>query len=402
MLKSTALFPTLSDEPLELARRLVPLLAEHDREIDETRRVPPHIMEAISATGLPWMLVPKRSSGAGQPMRSQIEVTAELARGSAGAAWAFGLLSGVTGFAASLPQSVVRRMFLTGRELVCGVTMLTGTARRNGGGYVVDGTWPYASGSQFADWGMAGVKILAEDGAIAGVGYAFMPFGEGGLTIKDTWNVAGMRGSASNNMLAEKVFVPEELLISNNDLRSASELLQDRSAEPRDRWPAAVVFPLGVIAPMLGAARNMLDRTVETLDKKAITFWDYPRQSDSHVVLQQLGEAAMEIDSAWLHVLHAVDALDETAQIRTLTQAEQVRLQADCGYAMSLLRRAAERLMDIGGASAFAQSNALQRAWRDIALGSRHAFLNSLQSSEMYGRSLAGLPLQNAVYRHAK
>ena len=402
MLKSTPLFPALSGEPFELARGLVPLLAEHDREIDETRRVPPQVMEAISATGLPWMMVPKRAGGAGQTIRCQIEVTAELARGSAGAAWAFGLLCAVTSVAGSLRRSAMERIFVTGRELVCGVTMLSGTARRVGGGYVVDGNWPYASGSQFADWGMCGVKLLAEDGGSAGVAYAFIPFGEGGLTIKDTWNVAGMRGSASNNMLAENVFVPEELVISESRRSSASDLHENLSSEPRDKWPTAVVFPLGVIAPMLGAARNMLDRTIETLDKKAITFWDYPRQSESQVVLQQLGEAAIEIDSAWLHVLHAVDGLDETAQIRALTQAEQVRLQADCGYAMNLLRRAAERLMDIGGASAFAQSNALQRAWRDIALGSRHAFLNSLQSAEMYGRSLAGLPLQNAVYRQAK
>ena len=402
MLKSTPLFPALSGEPLQLARELVPLLAEHDREIDETRRIPPHVMEAISATGLPWMMIPKRAGGAGQTMRCEIEVTAELARGSAGAAWAFGLLCAVTSVAGSLRRSAAGRIFITGRELVCGVTMPSGTARRIGGGYLVDGNWPYASGSQFADWGMCCVKLLGEDGVSAGVAYAFIPFGERGLTIKDTWNVAGMRGSASNNMLAENVFVPGELVISEGRRGSASDLLQNQLSEPRDRWPTAVVFPLGVIAPMLGAARNMLDRTIETLDKKAITFWDYPRQSESQVVLQQLGEAAIEIDSAWLHVLHAVDGLDETAQVRALTQAEQVRLQADCGYAMGLVRRAAERLMDIGGASAFAQSNALQRAWRDIALGSRHAFLNSLQSAEMYGRSLAGLPLQNAVYRQAK
>jgi len=195
--------------------------------------------------------------------------------------------------------------------------------------------------------------------------------------------------------------VPADLVLLHAFRRSASATLQDPNAEPRDRWPGTVVFPLGVIAPMLGAARNMLEKTIETLDRKAVTFWDYPRQSDSQVVLQQLGEAAIEIDSAWLHMMNAAAGLDETAQVRSLTQAEQVRLQADCGYAMSLIRRAAERLMDIGGASAFADSNALQRAWRDIALGSRHAFLNSLQSSEMYGRSLAGVPVQNAVYREA-
>src|SRR5260370_19137436 len=181
-LKSSALFPALlSGEPLELARGLVPLLAEHDREIDETRRVPPHVMESISATGLPWMLVPKRSGGAGLRMRCQIEVTAELARGSAGAAWAFGLLCGVTGFAASLPQSALQRMFLTGRELVCGVTMLTGTARRNGSSYVVDGTWPYASGAQFAVWGIGGVNPLSADAPFSAVVSTLMHLPTGSL-----------------------------------------------------------------------------------------------------------------------------------------------------------------------------------------------------------------------------
>jgi alkylation response protein AidB-like acyl-CoA dehydrogenase len=401
MSETVVTIPRLCGDPLSLARSLVPLLADHDQVTDESRRVPPFVMDAICATGLPWMMVPKRSGGPGERMRRQIEVTAELARGSAGAAWAFGLLCGVTAAAASLPQPAVRRIFKTGRELVCGVTMYAGTARRTDGGYIVDGSWPYASGSQFASWGMGGVKTIPGDGSDVGVGLAFMPFGEDGLSNKDTWHVAGMRGSASNNMVANALFVPNDLLIANSYRRPPDDILNDPRAEPRDRWPLAVIFPLGVVAPMLGAARNMLDRTIYGLDKKAVTFWDYPRQSDSQVVLEQVGEAAIEIDSAFLHVLRVADALDESAQTRVLTVAEQVRLQADCGYAMSLVRRASERLMDIGGASAFAQTNPLQRAWRDIALGSRHAFLNSSQSLEMYGRSLAGEPLQNAVYRLA-
>src|SRR3989442_1752205 len=143
MSERTIQFPHLCGDPLSLARSLVPLLAEHDKETDESRQVPVPVMDAICATGLPWMMVPKRSGGPGERMRCQIEVTAELARGSAGAAWAFGLLCGVTAVAASLPQPAARRIFKTGRELVCGVTMYTGTARRTDSGYIVDGNWAY-------------------------------------------------------------------------------------------------------------------------------------------------------------------------------------------------------------------------------------------------------------------
>src|SRR5260370_35907041 len=129
MLKSTPLLPALSGEPLQLARERVPLLGERDRESDETRRIPPHVMEAISATGLPWMMIPKRAGGAGQTMRCEIEGTAELATGSAGAAWAFGLLCAVTSLAGPLRRSAGERSFKTGRASVCGGTMPPATAR---------------------------------------------------------------------------------------------------------------------------------------------------------------------------------------------------------------------------------------------------------------------------------
>lgn len=388
--------PNLAAPPLDLAKQLVPLLADHDPWIDDQRRLPPIIIEALRASGLPWMMMPKRRGGRGETMRTQIEVTAELARGSAGAAWAFGLACSVTALAASLPEEAAQLIFRTGRELVCGVTMPIGKARPVKGGYSVSGSWPYASGSQLADWGMGGVQVLDEEGKLRDTGYAFMPIGDHGLWIKDTWHVAGMRGSGSNNIVAEELFVPTELVRLNSHRRLPAEPL---SKEPRDNWSTAGAFPLGVLAPLLGAARTLLDRTVEGLGSKAVSMWDYPRQNESQSVLQQVGEAAIEIDSAWLHVYRASDILDIAAQDHPLRQDEIVRLQADCGYAMQLLRRAAERLMDIGGASAFATANPLQRAWRDIAIGSRHAALNSLQSLELYGRSLAGVHLHHPAFR---
>jgi alkylation response protein AidB-like acyl-CoA dehydrogenase len=161
----------------------------------------------------------------------------------------------------------------------------------------------------------------------------------------------------------------------------------------------AVFLGLALLAPLLGAADNLLGLILANVGKKPITHWDYARQADSHVVLQQIGEAAMEIDTAWLHILRTADALDITAQAGPVSPSEQVRLQAAEGFAMGMIRQAADRLMDVGGASAFTLSNPLQRAWRDIALGSRHAFVNTGQSLELYGRHLAGERLQSGFFR---
>jgi alkylation response protein AidB-like acyl-CoA dehydrogenase len=388
----------LVGDPIELARSLSPLLAEHDFEIDDASRVPDSVMTAIMDTGLPWMMMPKRVGGAGVTMRTHIEAVAELGRGSAGAAWQVGLLMNTTAAAASLPEPAVERIFRTGRELVCGVTMPIGTARPTADGYIVNGRWPYASGSQYADWGMGGVRVLDDGGNPTAVGFAFMPIGAGGLSIDNTWNVTGMRGSASDTIVAQDLFVPWQL-VPHDDPEWIARMPQF-DLEPRDQWPTAVFLGLALLAPLLGAARNLLERTIGNVDKKPITHWDYLRQADSHVVLEQIGEAAMEIDTAWLHVLRAADALDITAQSGPVCRSDQVRLQAAEGFAMKMIRQAAERLMDIGGASAFAMSNPLQRAWRDIALGSRHAFVNTSQSLELYGRDLAGESLQSTLFRN--
>jgi alkylation response protein AidB-like acyl-CoA dehydrogenase len=243
---------------------------------------------------------------------------------------------------------------------------------------------------------MGALLFVDDDATVIGGGMAFMPIGDGGLRVEDTWHVNGMRGSASNTIVAEDLLMPRELVFG--DPRQDIEP-PHFEPEPRDLWPMAVVLGLSLLAPLLGAAQNLLERTIAGVGKKGIAHWDYPRQADSHVVLEQIGEAAMEIDTARMHILRAADALDITAQSGPVAPAEQVRLQAAEGFAMKLLRQAAERLMDIGGSSAFATSNPMQRAWRDIALGSRHAFVHSSQSLELYGRHLSGEPLQSVLFR---
>src|SRR3546814_3291530 len=84
--------------------------------------------------------------------------------------------------------------------------------------------------------------------------------------------------------------------------------------------------------------------------------------------------------------------LDETAQQRVLTGFDKAHIQADCGYAMGLLRGAGNRLMDVAGPGAFALSNPLQRSSRDLRFGTRHNHLSSHLSLVLYGRAIAGHP----------
>ncbi len=383
--------PQTATDPVALARQLAPLLAAHAEQAERDNRASEAAMEAIREAGLFQMMFPRRAGGVGRKLITHVETVAALAQGCAGTAWAFGLLSGVTASVASMQPQVTERVFRTGKELFCSVAGPTGTAQETEDGYRVSGSWGYASGCLHADWALNGVRILDADGQVVDAGFAILSLRGDAVRIRDTWNMAGLSASGSNTVVADQVLVPKELVLRFSQMRRGSASASTAGLESRDRWPMEPLFPLGVLSPMLGAATALLDAVRTGLSARPVIGWKYPVQADSQAFVGQLGEAALEIDSAWLHVRRAVAQIDETAQTRLLTGFEKARIQADCGYAMRQLRRAGERLMEVAGPGAFAASSPLQRHWRDLSLGSRHTALNTILSNELYGRALAGL-----------
>src|SRR3546814_16710003 len=59
---------------------------------------------------------------------------------------------------------------------------------------------------------MVGIPVVDESGEVIDQGLALIPMSE--LGIEDTWYVAGMRGTASNTLVAEEVFVPSHRILS--------------------------------------------------------------------------------------------------------------------------------------------------------------------------------------------
>jgi alkylation response protein AidB-like acyl-CoA dehydrogenase len=385
--------PNVGEHPVQVARGLLPLLAEHAEQCEREGRVAGPVIDAIRRAGLFKMMFPKRAGGVGHKLITHLETVAELGKACPGTAWAFSLLSSVTAAVASMPGDIPKQVFATGDELACSVAAQTGTAEPSLSGYKVSGRWGYGSGCLHADWALNGVRVVDADGVLVDVGFALLSLKHPQVKIETTWHVAGVAGSGSNTIVADEVPVPAGLILRFSQLRRnlANDPLALAALEPRDKWPVEPLFPLAVIGSMFGAAEAVLERVSGRVKTQPVIGWKYPTQSDSQIFVGEIGTAAMEIDSAWLHVRRAAAEIDETAQQRPLDGFEKARIQADCGYAMSLLRRAAERLMDVAGPSGFALANPLQRFWRDLSFGSRHTALNTRLGLELYGRARLGL-----------
>ncbi|MFD5862881.1 acyl-CoA dehydrogenase family protein [Streptomyces chartreusis] len=219
-------------------------------------------------------------------------------------------------------------------------------------------------------------------GAVPGV--ELVPTSE--LTIEATWDMAGMRGTGSDTLVAKGVFVPY------HRIRTFSDVLTDheRAGEPLYRIPPGSLT-LTSLAPLFGAARAVFRTTVETVGRgKPMAMSLHRRLADSPSVLAALADAATLIDSAALHLTRSAEAVDTAAAASAApTLLERVRVRMDVGYASTCLRQAVQLLLTVNGAGSFSRSASVQRYWRDLETAARHPTLNP-GLARMYGRALVG------------
>jgi 3-hydroxy-9,10-secoandrosta-1,3,5(10)-triene-9,17-dione monooxygenase len=380
----------LRAELVRRANELVPLLERNATKTEADRRVVEANIDAIRAAGLFRIMVPRRFGGLETDMRTCLDVSRELAKGCGSTAWVTTLLnlcSWLTAHAGAEAQDEIWGH--DGDARVAGVFTPSATARRVEGGFVVTGKWAWASGCFHADWAFVGIPITDEQGAVVDQGFILAPMRE--LTIEETWFVTGMKGTGSNTIVAEDVFVPDHRILRVGDCLAGNPPTPYKD-EALYRAAFVPVTVLGLMGPMLGLCTQAFDFVLEKASKRAISYTVYTKQTQSPSFQLALAHAASTVDAAHLFAYRAADEIDRAArQGRHMTYLERTRIRMDVGKALTYARDAIDQLISAHGAGSFAEVSPLQRIWRDCETASRHAVLSPAIGAELYGRALVGI-----------
>jgi alkylation response protein AidB-like acyl-CoA dehydrogenase len=378
------------------AASLQGLLAENASAADRDRRVPEPVIEALAEAGLFKLTVPKRYGGHEADVRTIIDVAATLAESCGSTAWVVTLINTVGIAVGMLPDQAQKEVFGANPEArVAGVFSPRGEARREDGGFRVTGEWYYGSGSLHADWVMIGFPLVDDTGATIDFGLGVVPRSD--YEIKDTWYVVGMRGSGSNAIVADDVFIPDHRILSVGaaiDGRFPTEF-QDEALYRSAFHPA---FTLVLTGAQLGMGRAALRHVVDLAGSRTIANTIYTRQRDSVAFQLQIADAAALLDTAHLHVYRAAHDIDEAAR-RSENPGYRLRarLRSDAARAATCVKDALDLLITAHGAGSFAESSPIQRIWRDSNIALRHGTLVPPATREIYGKALLGFSLDDNI-----
>jgi alkylation response protein AidB-like acyl-CoA dehydrogenase len=255
-------------------------------------------------------------------------------------------------------------------------------------GYLLTGEYPYASGNAVADVATLGMLVEGPNGEPT---VAMGIVSRDQWTIKDTWYTLGMRGTGSNTLVVENVFVPDYAILSFAALADGDYATPYAATEPISR---AAFLPVGTVihaTSSIGAARAALEYSLEKLPGRPVAYTIYPESRNSPTHHIAIAEAASKIDAAHLLIARACDDIDAYAARGEYPDAlARARMRMDTSHAVELCREAIDTLMTANGAGAFAESSVLGRIWRDANTGGRHSFATTEIAKEVYGRVLMG------------
>jgi alkylation response protein AidB-like acyl-CoA dehydrogenase len=258
------------------------------------------------------------------------------------------------------------------------VLLSTSRAERVDGGYRLTGHKHF--GSLTPVWTFLGVHAMdTSDPGAPRVVHAFMPRGTAGYRIEETWDVLGMRATASQDTILEGAFVPDRYVAR---VVPAGFAGADLFVLATFAWAL-----VGFANVYYGLAQQALARTVENLKKK--TSIGISRGSLVHhaEVQHAVADMVMEMEAIGPHLDRLAD--DWTTGVDH-GAAWPLKIVAAKHRAVQGAWKVVDTALDLAGGFGIFAASGMERLFRDARLGRIHP-ANGLLTHEIVGKLSLGV-----------
>ncbi|KQY54286.1 MULTISPECIES: 3-hydroxy-9,10-secoandrosta-1,3,5(10)-triene-9,17-dione monooxygenase oxygenase subunit [unclassified Nocardioides] len=387
----------MPNEVLEKVRPLLAKIAERATATDTDGAVPPETIAELKAAGVFRMLQPEKFGGMeGNPVDFY-----EVVRAVSGACGSTGWVTSVLGvhpwqlalFDARAQEEVWGEDPDT---LVSSAYAPVGRLRQVDGGYELSGRWSFSSGCGHASWVLVGALLTGSAGKPVDVITLLLPRPD--YRIEEVWDVIGLRGTASNDILVDKVFVPAHRTIRNFDQARLRGPGQAVNTGPLYRMPFASIFTSTITAPIIGAVGGCYSAYISAMRNRTRLSLGGGRYAEDEFAHVAVARAASEIDAATLQMDRNIAELyDHVVQGEELPDELRLRTRRDQVRGTERVLEAIDILFKTAGGNSLKRGNPIERSWRDAHAGSVHVANDVERALAMYGRNEFGFVVEDSL-----
>ncbi|MGV0906703.1 flavin-dependent monooxygenase [Mycobacterium novum] len=366
---------------------ILPSIAARAVQTERLRRVPDENIAELRSVGYLNALVPVQFGGSERWPGEVAEATRLLAGACTSTAWSAQLLTVHAHTIANYSARLQEEIWGTNPDaLVCSSVAPIGRAEPLPGGIRLSGRYSWSSGSEQADWAILGLLLPGSAGTPE-PHLAVVPRSD--YTIDDVWYSMGLKGTGSQDLIVDDVFVPDYRIESMNGLNNGTSRGFGMHSAPVYRLPFAPVFAIGFAAIALGAAEAIQMLYQDRLATR-VRAYTGAKVIESTPALMRLAETEHQLRTAYRLLKHDWRNLEKLADSGRLATADElVNWRTNQSYATKLCLHAADRLFEASGGGAVRDDNPMQRFWRDIHTGAAHAYSDYDVAAQTLGAHLA-------------
>lgn len=273
----------------------------------------------------------------------------------------------------------------------------TGKAVVTDGGFKLSGKWSFSSGCDHCSWVLLGGLVFNEEGQVVDFRTFMVPREK--YQIVDVWNVVGLRGTGSNDIVVEETFIPEAFTLSMGETGQCKGPGQAVNDSDLYKLPFHSIFTSTIATPIIGMARGAYAEHVEMQQKRVRAAYLGEKASLDPFAAVRIARSSSEIDAAWALLMNNIrEEQEHVARGETIPLELRLRVRRDQVLGTARAIEAIDTLFEASGGRALAEGTYLQRAWRDAHAGRVHAANDPERALQMYGAQQFGHKVDPGMY----
>ena len=365
-------------EPV-VTQQILDLISSKSDEQRASRRMSKDVVDALKECGFFTMLLPKQWGGLERKPQEFFAEQVRIAEADMSTAWAGGIIAVHAFQLALMSEEAQREVYENDPNTLISSSYNPVGARAEmcEGGFMLHGRWSWSSGSDHCTWALLG-------GVIPGDGYRTFLVPRSQYDIEDTWDVMGLQGTGSNDVvISEPIFVPEHRTHKQMD---GFNCVNDQENPMYDlSW--AQTFVRVVNSAAIGALKKAVKVFVESKQGNSTTDMtkfagDVETQERLAKVLNTIGE----LEAVMYHNFDKMEAANWKPSIE-----ERIMYRYQASIVIDKAIEAIDTLFDVAGGRSVFNGHPLQQLWHDIHIARCHVANNPTAFARNLGSVTLGM-----------
>ena len=253
------------------ARAMGPALRERRAQCKADIRVPDETVAEFARAGFFKILQPEQWGGYAMDPQVFYSVGLEIARHCPSSAWILGVIAVHNWQLAVFDDQAAQDVWADDPTVLISSSYApVGKVKPVDGGYRLSGHWGFSSGSEHCQWAFLGAVVPMPEAPFDMANYRTFLVPISDYEIVHNWDVVGLQGTGSHDIVVDDVFVPE-----HRTHRSMDGFLCDNpgnavNSAPLYRMPFMQMFVRAVCTATLGACEGALAAYIEVAKTRRV------------------------------------------------------------------------------------------------------------------------------------